>query len=133
MPYSESPASQMRTNGGHSKGCAFATGISNFLLSKGDKVGGMVLLSCFQGDGFSVNSTITSYELEYMYWGKNLVGNCEAKRDWVINTVGMRNEPYTGIKGVDKFGVVITNTDSGTVHGSTNSASVFSQIDNLKK
>jgi hypothetical protein len=106
----------------HSEGCGMAAGIADYLLSKNEKIGEMVFLSCDEGAEplSSVDSRAPTYQIEYMYWDKDLVsGNCEPEFDWVIGT-DLRYQTYNGIRGARKFGIVINNNlDFGTVHGSS--------------
>lgn len=108
---------------GHSEGCAMAAGIADQLVKKYKKtVNEMLLLSCDEGReiGAKVNSTIPTYQLEYMYWDKdNSTQDCEPSFDWVIGT-NIRWKTYSGISGVRKFGIITRNNLSLlTVHGSS--------------
>ncbi|MFN4085400.1 MAG: hypothetical protein ACK4LB_05610 [Spirosomataceae bacterium] len=107
---------------GHSEGCAMAAGIGDELVTKFKKnVKEMLLLSCDEGreTGARVNTSIPTYQLEYMYWDKDLVtGNCEPEFDWVIGT-DHSWRTYKGIAGVRKFGIISTNLNFSTVHGAS--------------
>lgn len=56
----------------HSEGGAFAAGVADYLYSKDIKIGEHILLSPDEGDEFSVNPKIPSYQLTYMFFSSVL-------------------------------------------------------------
>ena len=131
----------------HSEGWAYAAGIADYLHEKGVEIGEHILLSPDEGDEFSINPEIPSYQLTYMFFSsiwnptgtiinyeKAKIGNKNFRRwgkyyaivDWVTNEFR--------VKGIRKMGIMMDNhLNWGTVHGSTNDKSVFSQIKDLKE
>lgn len=131
----------------HSEGGAYAAGMADYLHEKGIKIGEHILLSPDEGDEFSINPEIPSYQLTYMFFSNvynptgtaaNILkahlfnknfrrwGNYYAIVDWVTNE--------HRVKGTQRMGIMIDNDlNWGTVHGSTNDKSVFSQIKDLKE
>jgi hypothetical protein len=124
----------------HSEGGAYAAGMADYLHSKGIKIGEHVLLSPDEGDEFSINPAIPSYQLLYMFFSTiyNPLGSAikpiKFKRwgdfyavvDWVVNE--------HRIKGVTKMGIVHYQ-DAGWegVHGYTNGKRVFDKVSDLKE
>jgi hypothetical protein len=130
----------------HSEGGAYAAGMADYLHSKGIKIGEHILLSPDEGDEFSINSEIPSYQLTYMFFssiwnptgtfinsekfkmankGFRKWGRYYAIVDWVTNEFK--------VKGTKKMGIVRDdNLGWGTVHGSTNDSSIFNQLKDLK-
>jgi hypothetical protein len=51
---------------------------------------------------------------------------CKANYDWIIGT-DSRFETYSGLTGVTKFGIAITNEGYSTVHGPTADISFVAQ------
>jgi hypothetical protein len=122
---------------GHSEGCAMAAGIGDQLVKEYKKsVKEIVLLSCDEGReaGAKVNPSIPTYQLEYMYYDKDLItGKCEPEFDWVIGTDHSWRR-YNGIPGVTKFGIIATDLSFTTVHGSSaNFEVVFPRLRDFKK
>ena len=131
----------------HSEGGAYAAGMADYLHEKGVKIGEHILLSPDEGDEFSINPEIPSYQLTYMFFssiwnptgtiinyekakianrGFRKWGKYYAIVDWVTNEFR--------VKGTEKMGIMIDNDlNWGTVHGSTNDKSVFAQIKDLKE
>ncbi|MFV0531971.1 MAG: hypothetical protein ACK5MD_11125 [Flavobacteriales bacterium] len=124
----------------HSEGGAYAAGMIDYLHEKGIAIGEHVLLSPDEGDEFSVNPEIPSYQLLYMYFSSvyNPIlasikfakfrkwGNYYAIVDWVVNE--------HRVKGVTKMGIV-HNQEAGWdgVHGWTNGNNVFIKVSDLKE
>lgn len=95
----------------HSEGAAYGAGVAQYLINQGYKVETIVHLSADEGDEFTTPTQPDTYQLGY-------------KGDWVTGN----NE----ISGVDKSGIV-KRCDLGpmTVHGTTKSASVFKEVQDL--
>jgi hypothetical protein len=124
----------------HSEGGAYAAGMADYLHSQGIKIGEHVLLSPDEGDEFSINPAIPSYQLLYMFFssiynplgtGTKVLkfrrwGSYYAIVDWVVNE--------HRIKGVKKMGIVHYQ-DCGWegVHGWTNGTQVFKKVSDLKE
>lgn len=124
----------------HSEGCAYAAGMADYLFEKGHIIGEHVLLSPDEGDEFSINPAIPSYQILYMFFssiynpiGVNIKaskfkvwGNYYAVVDWVVNE--------HKIKGITKMGIV-HNQESGWagVHGWTNGYNIFDKVSDLKE
>lgn len=94
----------------HSEGSAYGAGVAQYLIDQGYKVETVVHLSADEGDEFSTPTAPMTYQLGY-------------DGDWVT---GNKN-----IKGVDKSGLVNSGLGWQYVHGSTKSASVFQQVQDL--
>ncbi|OWP82659.1 hypothetical protein BWK59_14685 [Flavobacterium davisii] len=124
----------------HSEGGAYAAGMADYLHNHGIKIGEHVLLSPDEGDEFSINPAIPSYQLLYMFFGSiynplgmatkavkfRRWGDYYAVVDWVVNE--------HRIKGVKKMGIVhYQSTGWQGVHGSTNSKLVFDRVSDLKE
>jgi hypothetical protein len=124
----------------HSEGGAYAAGMADYLHSKGIKIGEHVLLSPDEGDEFSINPAIPSYQLLYMFFSTiyNPLGSAikpiKFKRwgtyyavvDWVVN------EHH--VKGVKKMGIAhYQDAGWGGVHGFTNGYNVFDKVSDLKE
>lgn len=124
----------------HSEGGAYAAGMADYLHEKGIKIGEHILLSPDEGDEFSINPEIPSYQLTYMFFSSifnpilaipkaikfKIWGNYYAIVDWVTNE--------HRVNGVTKMGIVRDDKLSwGTVHGQTNDKSIFNQIKDLKE
>lgn len=131
----------------HSEGGAYAAGMADFLHEKGIKIGEHILLSPDEGDGFTINPEIPSYQLTYMFFSSvwNPMGaiiNSEKQKqfnkqfrqwgkyyaivDWVTNEFR--------VQGTKKMGIAHVQ-DSGWegVHGWTNSSMIFNKIADLKE
>lgn len=131
----------------HSEGGAFAAGMADYLHEKGIKIGEHILLSPDEGDEFTINPEIPSYQLTYMFFSSvwNPMGtivNSEKQRqfnkqfrrwgkyyaivDWVTNEFR--------VQGTKKMGIAHVQ-DSGWegVHGWTNSNRIFNKITDLKE
>jgi hypothetical protein len=124
----------------HSEGGAYAAGMADYLYSKGHKIGEHVLLSPDEGDEFSINPAIPSYQLLYMFFSSvyNPImadvkyfkfkrwGSYYAIVDEVVNE--------HRIKGVTKMGIAHVQESGWTgVHGWTNDGDSFLQIEDLKE
>jgi len=110
---------------GHSEGCAFAAGIAEYLKSHGHTVHEMVFLSCDEGDEFSVDNTIPTYQVVLSYWDTDFwTGDKEIEIDWVVGD--------HRVSGTTKYGVVLGSYSALSVHGSTNSQYVFNKVADLK-
>jgi hypothetical protein len=124
----------------HSEGGAYAAGIADYLYNKGCTIGEHVLLSPDEGDEFSINPAIPSYQLQYMFFSSvyNPImadvkyfkfrkwENYYAVVDWVTNEYK--------IKGVTKMGIVhYQKAGWSGVQGWTNSINSFNQIQDLKE
>lgn len=113
----------------HSEGCAFAVGMAKFYFENNLKIEQVILLSCDEGDEFEIDFNVDAYQIEYMYWGRSLSDeNCEPQFDWIINT----DRTVGGVFGINKFGIVKTNLEFNTMHGSTANSEVFKEIEDLK-
>ena len=131
----------------HSEGGAFAAGVADYLYSKDIKIGEHILLSPDEGDEFSVNPEIPSYQLTYMFFSSVLnptatIVNTEKMQmfnkrfrrwgkyyaivDWVTNEFR--------VKGTKKMGIAhVQNAGWSGVHGWTNGSRVFDKISDLKQ
>lgn len=118
---------------GHSEGCAFAAGIAKALLENGVQVGEMAFLSCDEGDEFSVDPGVLTYQVEYMYfyWHYTRLGKyVKLGFDWVIAT----DQQSGGVNGATRFGIVIRNElEWNTVHGSSAQGVIFKALQDLKE
>lgn len=56
----------------HSEGGAYAAGMADYLYEKGITIGEHIMLSPDEGDEFSVNSAIHSYQLTYMFFSDSI-------------------------------------------------------------
>ena len=125
----------------HSEGGAYAAGMADYLHNHGIKIGEHVLLSPDEGDEFSINPAIPSYQLLYMFFSDSISskkwiqgirglkfkkwGSYYAVVDWVVNE--------HRIKGVKKMGIVHYQDSGWTgVHGWTNGTEVFKKVNDLK-
>lgn len=124
----------------HSEGGAYAAGMADYLHEKGIKIGEHILLSPDEGDEFSINPEIPSYQLTYMFFSSifnpilaipkaikfKIWGNYYAIVDWVTNE--------HRVKGTQKMGIVHYQ-ESGWdgVHGWTNGNNVFTKVSDLKE
>ena len=131
----------------HSEGGAYASGMADYLHSKGIKIGEHILLSPDEGDEFSINPEIPSYQLTYMFFSsiwnptatiinkeKSKIGNKGFRKwgnyyavvDWVTNEFR--------VNGTSKMGIAHVQ-DAGWegVHGWTNSSMIFDKISDLKE
>lgn len=114
----------------HSEGCAFAAGIAKYFFEKKINIGEIIFLSCDEGDEFEIDFNVNAYQVEYMYYDKSIPdGNCEPEFDWIINT----NKNSGGVKGINKFGIIIEKVEYDTVHGSTANSEIFKSIEDLKE
>lgn len=131
----------------HSEGGAYASGMADYLHEKGITIGEHILLSPDEGDEFSINPEIPSYQLTYMFFSsiwnptgtiinyeKNKIANRGFKKwgkyyaivDWVTNEFRVKGTKKMGIARLDYL-------DWGSVHGSTNDKFVFNKINDLKE
>ncbi|OWP82617.1 hypothetical protein BWK59_14925 [Flavobacterium davisii] len=124
----------------HSEGGACAAGMADYLHNQGIKIGEHVLLSPDEGDEFSINPAIPSYQLLYMFFGSiynplgmatkavkfRRWGDYYAVVDWVVNE--------HRIEGVKKKGIVhYQDSGWGGVHGFTNGYDIFDKVSDLKE
>lgn len=131
----------------HSEGGAYAAGMADYLYEKGITIGEHILLSPDEGDEFSINPKIPSYQLTYMFFSSvwnptgTIINSEKAKIynkgfrkwgkyyaivDWVTNEFR--------VKGTQKMGIVRNdNLNWGTVHGSTNDMLIFNKVSDLKE
>jgi hypothetical protein len=126
----------------HSEGGAYAAGMADYLFSKGIKIGEHVLLSPDEGDEFSINPEIKSYQLQYMFFSDSI-----SSKKWVQGLRGLKFKKWDSyyavvdwvtnehtIKGVTKSGISHEQNAGWTgVHGWTNGKSVFDRISDLKE
>ncbi|MGO3183409.1 MAG: hypothetical protein ACTIJ9_11310 [Aequorivita sp.] len=123
----------------HSEGGAYAAGIADYLYEKGHTIGEHVLLSPDEGNEFSINPIIPSYQLHYMFFSSiynplmtqiklskfKRWGNYYAIVDWVTNE--------HKIPGITKMGIVHYQETGWTgVHGWTNGNNSLKKVQDLK-
>ncbi|RVU90476.1 hypothetical protein EH230_05935 [Flavobacterium columnare] len=121
--------------------------MADYLHNHGIQIGEHVLLSPDEGDEFSINPAIPSYQLLYMFFSsiynpmgllinekKAKIGNKGFRKwgeylaivDWVVNE--------HRIKRIKKMGIVhYQDTGWSGVHGWTNGTEVFNKVSDLKE
>lgn len=121
--------------------------MADYLHGKGIKIGEHILLSPDEGDEFSINPEIPSYQLTYMFFSSiwNPTGTIiNYEKVKTMNKRFRRWDKYYAIvdwvtnehrvNGTKKMGIVRDDDlNWGTVHGSSNDKSVFAQIKDLKE
>ncbi|WP_375605039.1 hypothetical protein [Flavobacterium davisii] len=109
----------------HSEGGACASGVAKYLIERGVNVKESILLSCDEGDEFTIENNYPSYQLVAGYLDLDFITK---KKYFKIDPVVKDNK----IKGVTKYGVYISKSSFTTVHGATVDDNIFDLLKKLK-
>lgn len=112
----------------HSEGGAYAAGIAKYLFERGISIGESVMLSTDEGDEFSIEESYPSYQIVAGYIENYYDEFGREKKTFIIDPVVCDNK----IKGITRYGVLITDYSFSTVHGSTIDKYIFHYIEELK-